>query len=121
MGAFATEDMECGTVVTAMEDPVVISIEEADRLENYGIYSTIQITRYMYSSLKDANLTGKYSPVWFWFNHKTKTNMWVSARNGNLAWIATRFVKSREELTWSYNTPRYMKGAFLREDPLTLN
>ena len=111
MGAFAKEDMPKGTIVAGMEAAVIITAEDADDWESGELHCTVGLsTKY---SMRDDNLTHDYKPTWHWFNHRNnKFNLKPSAMNGNVIWRTVREVKVGDELTWQYNTPANMKGAF---------
>ena len=111
MGAFAQELMPKGTVVCAMERPVVITAEDADDYEQDEIHTTIGISKKY--SMMDNMLSHEYKPTWHWFNHRnSKFNLKPSAINGNVVWVTVCDVEVGDELTWQYNTPANMKGAF---------
>ena len=125
-GAFAGEHIPKGTVVTMLERPRIINREDAEDRENTDIYSTIMLSKDF--SILDDNLTDEYAPTWYWFNHKSsKYNLKASAENGNVIWKANRDINEGDELTWQYDDPREMSGAFVfatltdEEPTLTLN
>ena len=111
LGAFALEDLPKGTVVCGMERPLVITAQDADDWESDELHCTVGLSKKY--SMRDDNLAHDYKPTWHWFNHRNnKFNLKPSAINGNVIWRTVREVKVGDELTWQYNTPANMKGAF---------
>ena len=98
-GGFAKENMPKGTVVCAMERPVIITAVDANDWENSELHCTVGLsTSY---SMRDANLTYEYKPTWHWFNHRDKNyNLKPSSLHGNVVWRTVREVEVGEEITW---------------------
>jgi len=110
-GAFAMEFMPKGTTVAGMEDGVIISAQDANEWESIEVHCTVGLSKNY--SMRDRNLSYEYKPTWHWFNHRnSKFNLKPSALNGNVIWQTLRDVEVGEELTWQYNTPANMRGAF---------
>ena len=118
-GAYAGEFIPQGTVVTMMENPRIINQQDAEGREDDDPYSTIMLSKEF--SILDDNMTDEYAPTWYWFNHKSsKYNLKASAENGNVIWKANRDINEGDELTWQYDIPRKMSGAFVFVPALTL-